>query len=95
MSRPVLPFRGVVGCCFVAVVVSGVVESMVWGVLVIVRVVVVFQAVKVLVVVLLAPVVVRDHVRSQSPGHRVVACRHRYRSLLQTRGSGLLDDLYC
>ena len=25
----------------------------------------------------------------------MVACRHRYRSLLQTRGSGLLDDLDC
>ena len=35
------------------------------------------------------------HVQSRSLGHRVVAYRHRYRSLLQTRGSGLLDGLDC
>ena len=33
------------------------------------------------------------HVQSRSLGHRVVAYRHRYRSLLQTLGSGLLDGL--
>ena len=71
---------------------------MVWGVLFLVedpKDRVPLKGVVVLVRVLLEVIVVRDHVRLQSPERLVVACRHRYRSLLQTRGSGLLDDLDC
>ena len=60
---------------------------------VIVREVAVFRMVVELGIVLLAEVVVRDHVRFRSPECLVEACRHRHRSLLQSRGSGLLDDL--